>query len=159
MALTAVLPVIATLLTHTPDRLMWNASASLPIGLYWLQPPDSIQVGSIVAVRPSGPAARLIYGRKYVGPGIPLMKTVAAAQGETVCRFGNRVTAGSFRAWTLEVDRVGRRLPTWQGCHRLGAEEVFLLNSRPDSLDGRYFGVTQQSDIIAQAKPIWTFGL
>lgn len=154
----AVLPVTATLLVSTPDRLMWNASASLPIGLYWLQPPDGIVVGAIVAVRPSGQIGELIYSRNYVGPGVPLMKTVVAIEGNTVCRTGDRVVVGSFQARALAHDRLGRPLPSWQGCHRLRAHQVLLLNRRPDSLDGRYFGVTQRSDIIARARPLWTFG-
>jgi conjugative transfer signal peptidase TraF len=158
LTLAAVLPLTATLLVQTPDRLMWNASASLPIGLYWLRAPENIRVGTIVAIRPSGDAARLVYGRNYVGAGIPLMKKVAASAGDTVCRTGDRVRAGYIHARALKHDRIGRPLPSWQGCHRLGGQEVFLLNSRPDSLDGRYFGVTQASDIIARAEPVWTIG-
>lgn len=158
LTMATVLPVTVTLFVSTPDRLMWNASASLPVGLYWLQPPDSIDVGSIVVVRPPGHVGQLVYSRNYVGPGVPLMKTVAATEGDTVCRTGVRVVAGSFQASALAHDRLGRPLPSWQGCHRLRAHQVFLLNRRPDSLDGRYFGVTQRSDIIARARPLWTFG-
>jgi len=158
LSLPAVLPLVATLLTTTPDRLMWNASASLPIGLYWLQPPKGIRIGTIVAVRPSGNVARLIYNRGYVGPGVPLLKSVAALAGDKVCRHGGTVTVGALRARALTSDRIGRPLPDWQGCLTLRADEVFLLNRRPDSLDGRYFGLTRRSDIIAQARPIWTFG-
>lgn len=36
----------------TPLRLVWNASASVPIGLYDLERPSDLAVGDLVAVMP-----------------------------------------------------------------------------------------------------------
>jgi hypothetical protein len=57
----------------------------------------------------------------------------------------------------MTQDRNGRDLPIWQGCHRLGAGEVFLMNpDAPDSLDGRYFGPLPRTAITARLTPLWT---
>src|SRR3546814_12618270 len=53
-------------------------------------------------------------------------------------------------------DRMGRPLPSWQGCHRVRTDELFLLNPAPDSLDGRYFGALPAAGLIGTAHPILT---
>ena len=56
-----------------------------------------------------------------------------------------------------ERDRAGRDLPVWEGCRRIPTGEVFLMNWQvPDSLDGRYFGLTSTNQIIGRAAPLWT---
>jgi hypothetical protein len=47
-------------------------------------------------------------------------------------------------------------LPSWQGCHRVRTDELFLLNPTPDSLDGRYFGALPAAGLIGTAHPILT---
>ena len=56
----------------------------------------------------------------------------------------------------LEHDRFGRALPDWQGCRMLAPGEVFVMNTPPDSLDGRYFGSLPLTTIVGRADPIWT---
>ena len=57
----------------------------------------------------------------------------------------------------LDRDRLGRTLPIWQGCHRLGASELFLMNiGVRDSLDGRYFGPLAVTTVIGRATPLYT---
>jgi type IV secretory pathway protease TraF len=46
-------------------------------------------------------------------------------------------------------------MPFWLGCMRLRGEQRFLLMDAPDSFDGRYFGVTEGSDIIGKAELLW----
>jgi type IV secretory pathway protease TraF len=62
-------------------------------------------------------------------------------------------------AEALSVAPDGLKLPAWQGCHVLQADEVFLLNDHPRSLDGRYFGVMRVSDLEGTARlllgPLW----
>lgn len=152
-----IIAVIASLFHHTP-RLMWNGSASAPIGLYWLKAPDMIEVGDLVADRPPTELARYMAERRYLPLNIPLLKYVGGVAGQTACRHGLAVTIdGRNIATALATDHAGLPLPIWQGCHRLKASEVFLLNpASVDSFDGRYFGVATLTSVIARAKPIWT---
>lgn len=141
-----------------PVRLVWNASASVPLGLYKLGSPRDLHDGDLVAVMPPKPLADFMVERGYLGRNVPLMKHVAALPGQTVCRRGNAITIdGRLRAIALERDRIGRRLPVWHGCRHVDAGSIFLMNSAVrDSLDGRYFGPSPTRDVIGRAAPIYT---
>jgi conjugative transfer signal peptidase TraF len=141
-----------------PLRLVWNASASVPVGLYDLEPPHELRVGDLVAVAPSRPLTDFMAARGYLGRGVPLMKHVAALPGQTVCRLTNTITIdGVVFGEALDHDRKGRGLPVWQGCRRIAPGTVFLMNSAVrDSLDGRYFGPIAARRIIGRATPIYT---
>jgi len=148
---------IASFVT-TPLRFVWNASASVPIGLYDLNLPRNLAVGDLVAVMPDKPVADFMVERGYIGRGVPLMKHVAALPGQEVCRRGNAVSVDAVPfGQALDHDRRGRPLPVWQGCQRIGDGEVFLMNpSVPDSLDGRYFGPIAARAVIGKATPLYT---
>jgi len=141
-----------------PLRLVWNASASVPIGLYDLDPPHHLAVGDMVAVMPYKPLADFMVERGYIGRGVPLMKHIAALPGQTVCRTGNAVTVDTAPFGdALDHDKRGRPLPVWQGCRRIADGDIFLMNlDVPDSLDGRYFGPIPARTVIGKATPLYT---
>lgn len=143
---------------HPRPRLLWNASASAPLGLYRIQHVGDPPVGTLVAVAPPERLARWMAERRYLGNGVPLLKRVAAKVGQRICRVGDIVSV-DFRpvAVARKRDRLGRPLPVWQGCRTLAAGELLLLNpAAPDSLDGRYFGPLPASKVIGRAVPILT---
>lgn len=149
--------VAITPISSTTPLLLWNASASAPIGLYRVHRPSRLTDGDLVVVRPPDTLARFLANRDYLPLGVPLLKHVAARQGQTVCRDGATVSidGGATAALAQAVDRRGRPLPIWTGCRRL-AEEIFLLNrATPNSLDGRYFGPLPVAAIIGRAEPLW----
>jgi len=139
-------------------RLVWNASASVPIGLYDLDRPGPLHEGDLVAVTPDEPLADFMVARRYIGRGVPLMKYVAALPRQEVCRIGNSVSVdGVPFGEALDRDRRGRPLPVWRGCLRIRDGQVFLMNpSVPDSLDGRYFGPIAARSVIGRATPLYT---
>jgi conjugative transfer signal peptidase TraF len=138
--------------------VVWNASASAPIGLYRIQPDSDPPLGTLVAVAPPQHLGRWMAARGYLGENVPLLKHVAAKSGQRVCRRGFIVSVESRPvAVALQHDRAGRPLPVWRGCRTLGADELFLLNpAHPDSLDGRYFGPLPASAVLGRAVPILT---
>jgi conjugative transfer signal peptidase TraF len=141
-------------------RLIWNVSASVPIGLYVTAPADRIALGDLVLVRPPETLAAFLAERGYVARGVPLLKHVAALPPQVVCVAGHTITVdGATVAHRRTADRLGRPLPTWHGCQALKPGEVFLLNAtEPDSLDGRYFGPLQRTSIVARLRPVWITG-
>ena len=145
-------------LTPMPIKLMWNASASAPIGLYSIDYDGPFDVTDLVAVDAPEPLAAFMIERGYVGRGVPLLKRVLGLPGQRVCRTGSTITVdGVEMGEALERDRIGRDLPVWQGCRRIQTGEVFLMNWQVrDSLDGRYFGLTPTDQIIGHAVPLWT---
>jgi conjugative transfer signal peptidase TraF len=139
-------------------KLIWNASASVPIGLYAVHPAGALQIGELLVVSPPGPLVAFLDERHYLPKGVPLLKHVAALSGQTVCRTRGTITVdGIVVGIALSRDHLGRLLPTWQGCRALTAGEVFLMNRRANaSLDGRYFGSLPTTTIVGRADPIWT---
>ena len=141
-----------------PPWLIWNASASVPIGLYAIHTVSALRVGDLVVVKPPEPLASFLADRGYLPRGVPLVKHVAALPGQFVCRNGltvsvDAVTVGEAR----ERDSRGRPLPVWQGCRVIAVGEVFLMNARSaNSLDGRYFGPLPAASIIGRAASLWT---
>jgi conjugative transfer signal peptidase TraF len=139
-------------LTPMPIKLIWNASASAPIGFY------EIEFTDLVAVDAPEPLATFMAERGYLPKGVPLLKRVLGVSGQTVCRSNLTITVdGVEMGDALPRDRIGRDLPVWQGCRRIQTGQVFLMNWQVrDSLDGRYFGVTSTDQVIGRAVPLWT---
>jgi conjugative transfer signal peptidase TraF len=138
---------------------IWNASASVPIGLYSVQRADSLLVADlVVAVPPENLATRLAEGG-YLPRGVPLIKRVLALPPQIVCREQLTIAVDGIAVGAArEHDRRGRLLPAWQGCRELRCGEIFLMNwDEPASLDSRYFGPLPISAIVGRAIPLWTF--
>ncbi|MBZ8134119.1 S26 family signal peptidase [Afifella sp. IM 167] len=138
--------------------LLWNASASAPVGLYVIRPSDHFEVLDLVVITPPAPLASMLEQRGYLPLGVPLLKRIVALPGQQVCRHDHAVTVdGIAMAEAREQDSAGRKLPVWQGCQRIDDGDIFLLNwQHPDSLDGRYFGPLSQSAVIGRAVPLFT---
>jgi conjugative transfer signal peptidase TraF len=154
----AVAFVGMTSLLHPVPKLIWNASASVPIGLYAVKPPSVHHVGDLVVVRPPEELAAFLDTRGYLARGVPLLKHIAALPGQHICRTGRTITVdGVTMGQALDRDDLGRILPGWQGCGLLADDEVFFMNWRSaNSLDGRYFGPLSASTIVGRADPLWT---
>ena len=154
----ATLLVALTSVFHPAPKLLWNASASVPIGLYAVRRALPLHVGELVVVSPPEPLALFFAARDYLPLGVPLVKHVLALPSQTVCREGRTITVdGIAMGVALERDSVGRALLDWQGCRTLAPGEVFVMNTMtPDSLDGRYFGPLPLTTVVGRADPIWT---
>jgi len=140
-----------------PKRLVlvWNRSPSVPIGLYLVlaRPPH---VGDYVVIRLSGTMQALAERRNYIGPNTPLLKRVAASEGDRVCRRGQGVLiSGQQVAIALGADRAGKPMPVWQGCHQLQHGQAFVLGTQPESFDSRYFGPIDREQIAGAAIPLF----
>lgn len=157
-AIVASLALAVMGVVEVTPRVLWNASASVPVGLYALRPTGQLATGDLVAVTPPKPLAWFLATRHYLPLDTPLMKRVMGLPGQRVCRVGNAVTVDAVPLGrALDRDRHGRPLPFWRGCRRVGAGEVFLMNpAASDSLDGRYFGPLPAATVIGTATPLYT---
>lgn len=137
--------------------LVWNASASAPIGLYRVGR-DAPARGDLALVRMPESVAALAEQHGYLPRSVPLVKRIAARPGEHVCAFNEVIIiGGEIVARRLEKDHKGRPLPWWNACRRLSQNEVFLLNGNaPGSFDSRYFGPVPVENIIGRLVPLWT---
>jgi conjugative transfer signal peptidase TraF len=151
---------IALLLASIPphaSRLVWNASASAPVGFYAVMNAKTLAHGDLVLAVPPAAAQHLAAERGYLPIGVPLVKYVAALAGDRICADGLRVTINdSEAAIRLPWDGAGRPLPVWRGCKTLDGNAVFLLNgSVLQSFDGRYFGTVSRQNIVGKLRPLW----
>lgn len=149
---------LATLTVPVSRYAVWNATASVPTGLYAIRGRASLHVGERVAIEPPQPLRHLLVTRGYLPTGVPMLKRVAAVSGQRVCRFGHGVTIDGKSVGAARArDRLDRPLPAWFGCRTLHSGELFVMNpAAPDSFDGRYFGVLRMADVIGRATPVWT---
>mgnify|MGYP002780885970 CR=1 FL=1 len=157
-AATAIAASLAALALPARPLLVWNISASVPTGLYAIAVPAALRPGDHALIEPPPHLAKLLARRGYLPVGVPLVKRVAAIEGQLVCRRRGRISIdGAFIGTALAQDRRGRALPRWAGCRRLGRGEVFLMNpAAPASFDGRYFGALPSASLIGRAVPLWT---
>jgi conjugative transfer signal peptidase TraF len=136
--------------------LVWNATASAPVGLYRRQF-GPVERQDWVLVRAPRTAADLAATRGYLPQSVPLVKRVAAQFGDRVCRNGGSILVnGRLAARALLRDAKGRNLPVWSGCTVLGCDQVFLLAPASASFDSRYFGPVPLSNVIERIAPLWT---
>jgi conjugative transfer signal peptidase TraF len=144
----------APLHENTP-WLVWNASPSVPLGLYRINP-GPVRRGDLVLIRLTPDAAELAAQRNYLPKSAYLFKFVSAVAGDQVCRLGDRIfVRGVLAARALTRDSLGRPMPSWQGCRRLASGDLFLLADNQQSFDSRYFGVVSASDVVGRAVLLW----
>jgi len=137
---TVVSVVIATIVWPPSLLLLWNTTASVPVGLYVVMR-AAPQLGDLLVIRLPPAMEALPVSRAILSPNTPILKPVAAVAGDRVCRFGAAVTInGRLAAIARHLDTYGRSLPIWQGCQSLSRSQVFILAPHPHSFDSRYFG-------------------
>jgi type IV secretory pathway protease TraF len=91
---------LATLLTTLggPPRIaakptalhIWNASGSVPIGLYRLHPTGRLAVTQLVEVQSPEPLATFLADRRYLPRGIPVLKRMLALPGKRFAEINSR---------------------------------------------------------------------
>jgi conjugative transfer signal peptidase TraF len=142
----------------TTPHYIWNASNSVPIGLYRVQATTRLAVTELVAVKPPDLLAAFLDLNGYLPIGVPMLKRVLALPGQTVCRNGLKIAVdGVDVGEARERDGRNRPLPAWHGCRVIADGDVFVMNwQSADSLDSRYFGPLPASAVIGRAVPVWT---
>lgn len=146
----------ATITVPPLPRLVWNASASAPRGLYAVTRGAPLARGDmVIAWAPPGPRA-LAAKRHYLPRNVPLVKRVAALPGDRVCAIGGFIFVdGRGVAARRARDAAGRPMPWWRGCATLKDGALLLLMDAPASFDGRYFGPTSPDQLVGKATPLW----
>jgi conjugative transfer signal peptidase TraF len=149
--------LMATLLWTPRPLLLWNASASSPIGLYHVGSAEGVQTGDMVIAWPPEAARRLGAERHYLPYNVPLVKRVAAVAGDQVCAIGEAVFVNGRPATLRRAsDPSGRPMPWWTGCEDVSQGDLFLLTPGiGQAFDGRYFGVTRKHQIVGRAWLLW----
>jgi conjugative transfer signal peptidase TraF len=142
-------------------HLLWNATASVPRGLYWLSRGSEPVPGKLVAFPVPASVRALVRERKYLPAGAVLIKPVVATVGDQVCteggvvRVNGELLAGGGRI--LKADSTGRPLPQYERCGPIADDEVFVAAHHQNSFDSRSFGPVSARDIQGTVVPVWTY--
>jgi conjugative transfer signal peptidase TraF len=154
IASAGILVLTASSLEVSP-WLVWNASPSVPVGLYLVEhlPPRK---GDLAIIRLPPRIEAFAHRRRYLPASTYLLKPVAAVAGEHVCLVGQTVLVQGMALGSIQFrDRLGRPLPSWRGCRHLVGSEVFLVASEPKSFDSRYFGPVPADHAVGRAVRLW----
>ena len=160
------LALAAGLLVLSPWSLCWNATHSIPLGLYAAQRLDAqseLQPGDIVCYYPTTPSWAV--GRDYFVPGIRVCKPIVGVAGDEITSTEHEVRIHSqTRGTHLEVpmldrDSKGRELPAHAGTSLiLASDQVFLVSTyAPNSLDSRYLGPVAREALTHRIYPLITY--
>jgi conjugative transfer signal peptidase TraF len=139
-AVITIAAVFATIIAPPRVLLVWNTTASVPVGLYVVSRATPRR-GDLFVIQLPPEMETLAVSRAILTPNTPVLKPIAALSGDRVCRWGAAVTInGRLAAIARRFDRRDRTLPIWQGCRLLSASQVFVLALNPESFDSRYYG-------------------
>lgn len=143
---------------HKTPCLVWNATASAPLGFYIVVQAFPLHRGEIVLAVPPPSVQRFAARRGYLPIGVPLVKHIGALGRDDVCSKDNVITInGHIAAKRLTRDHLNRPLRAWSGCRTLPNSELLLLNEDvATSFDGRYFGPTATAAVMGKLVPLWT---
>ena len=87
-------------------RFVWNASESVPLGLYNVAPADNLAVTDFVVAMPPEPLATFLANRGYLPLGVPLIKRILALPGQSVCRTSSPSASMESR-WVRRSRTIG----------------------------------------------------
>lgn len=150
--------------------LRFNATASMPKGLYRIteSDPHAMRAGSIVAVCVPAAAAELGRRRGYLSAGPCshdselLLKMVVAIAGDDVTLTLHALSVNGCRlpnSRPLAVDRLGRAVEHWSfGRTRVPPSKVWVYADNERSWDSRYWGPVPLQNVVATAEPMLIVG-
>lgn len=139
-----------------PPALVWNHTESVPVGLYSIERTTPVR-GDVVVIAPTGALQATLADYGVLPADRLLLKKLAAASGDSVCRRGLSITINDVAVATAKTRTAGgRALPQWTGCRTLGADDVVVLTSHGGSFDSRYLGPVGADQIVGVAHPLVT---
>jgi conjugative transfer signal peptidase TraF len=142
-----------------------NSTHSIPIGIYKVTY-EPVQKGKYVMFcPPDNEIFREAKERGYLQKGhcknnyMPLMKMVAATEGDTVSVFGDGIHINNKilpQTEPIFKDGLGRPLTPYPlTYYQLKSDELFLVgNFVPNSWDSRYYGIITKEQVESVVKPI-----
>ena len=165
MAMIAVIAVLVLVVRQVYSLLgpplILNYTDSEPHGLYWLDAHrnHSYASGQLVVFPVPRLFETLIYGRGWLGPGLPLMKGIGAVEGDRVCTDDRHASVNGLAVGPIfAADSAGRPLPKIRGCYTVPAGYFVPFSAViARSFDGRYMGPQPLDVIVGEVHPLWTF--
>jgi len=141
--------------------LIVNYTASEPRGVYWIERHASSDYrrGQTVVFPLPQNVHTMVYGRRWLNVGEPLIKGIGALEGDHVCIDDAQAHINEHLVGRVfPVDSLGRPMPAVRGCFTIAAGYFFPLSTLIEhSFDGRYIGPQPLNAILGELHPLWTF--
>lgn len=152
-----VLPVFVFgfVLNFVSRRLVYNATASYPIGFYRVH--SNYSESDVVWFDVPNNVERLVFGRNYIPQNAKLMKKIIAGEGASWCVSDRSLIVEGISVGKIRTED-SNKLPLPQlpeGCNTLGLDEVIVASPHPLSFDSRYFGPVKKETVHGRLEALW----
>lgn len=157
------LAIFSDYIPNFPKIFYWNATASIPRGLYFRIPVDSYEDGDIVVYHPSKDVLELAINRGWMpeeaAEGLTFIKRIGAVAGESymVDEKNRQFWAnGTYIGQASAYDSINRKMPLEVGEHVVPPGYFLPVAENPMSFDGRYSGTEPLESIVCRVVPLFT---
>ena len=137
-----------------PQYLVYNSTASVPVGWYLLITPNDISKGDMVVFTLPEKMQVLAEERGWLPRNTKLLKRVGAIAGEIygVNQSQQFYVGGVYCGQARSVDGKGRKMPSLShGGHIVEKDSFLPVGDNPKSFDGRYYGTVPLSCVEYKA--------
>jgi conjugative transfer signal peptidase TraF len=143
---------VVVLLKYSGFSIVFQESASMPVGYYFIYPSKTIEANNIVLIDISKKLSDFLISRGYLKGNKPLLKEVLAVPGDAVCFHESTVSVANKDFPLFKLDKEGRVLPKIKYCSTLERDEYFVIGTASEhSFDSRYFGIINGDQILGKA--------
>lgn len=146
--------------------LRFNATASVPTGLYWISSDPRAEFVEFCPPEPFGTLSVMRGYRSRSGGscpdgGVPLLKPIVARSGDVVEISPRGMSVNHTpvpNTAPKSLDTASRLLVPWPyGRYEVGPDKTWVASSyNSRSFDSRYFGPITEDAIKHRLQPIWT---
>ena len=143
--------------TYAPKILIYNATASVPVGWYIKLPMSNLEIGDYVVFDPPAEVKDFVLDRGYMTENELMMKQVGGLAGDHYCVIQSThefYAKGKYIGQVAKKDGQDRDLPVLDGDFVVPAGKFLPITTHPFSFDGRYFGSVDMSAIQYKVYPI-----
>jgi conjugative transfer signal peptidase TraF len=130
-----------------------QTSNSMPKGIYFIAPIQSIHRGDVIVFKPPQAIDQFLIQHHWVPESGILMKNVFGVPGDFVCKKNHFVFInGEKTAYVFDEYLPNKKLPNQPFCAKLKTNEYLLMSTRVKrSFDGRYFGIIHREAMMGAA--------
>lgn len=125
-----------------PHLVIYNYTASLPVGWYWLEPAASLRHGDIILCDADEDTMQLAVERQWINPNTHFLKCIYGLPGDVYeIRAHRYIVNGEDKGEIKQYDSAGRKLPLQPDGKYIVPEGYILTGtSEENSFDSRYYG-------------------
>lgn len=137
-----------------PKLFSVNMTASMPLGIYWLEEPKEIRRGDIIIFDADDDVMSIVVERGWLKPDMHFIKYVYGVSGDIYSiRNGRYIVNGEDKGAVQKYDSKSRALPSFLREGEYAVPDGYVLVGTPvvNSFDSRYYGPVPLSKVYNKA--------